>query len=867
LEVAGRKIAELHRAAASGLSICRLIAEMTDRLLIGVWGELVAELDSPRPIALLALGGYGRRELAPHSDLDLLMLPSHRVPQRELEPLSRIFSTFLWDLQRVPGWSVRNPAESVKAAEDDHTIRTALLDCRFLAGDQRVFQTLSDQLLRELLSHRGSQFIADKAEEVRLRREKYGDSVFVLEPDIKQSEGGLRDLQAALWIAQARFRVRGLGGLLKQSILSGSQVQLLRAARDFLLRIRNELHYTQGRKEDRLTFELQEHVAHFLGYADGPQGLFVEQFMRHYYLCAKAIRRAADLLIARCEEEPSRGRPYLVRRLGPFKVFSGKLTLEGNPDLLSEQPATVLRLFRVADEESLSIYGWAQDQVIRALPKLEEARGDVEVVDALKHLVGRAGTRGQFLFPMHELGVLGAVLPEFARVTAHHQHDLYHVYTVDVHSLFALRRLYELRAGDLVEKEPELSRLMRDLEDPLPLYLGMLFHDAAKGLGGNHSIRGKELISRAAERLRLTAAQRELAEFLVLEHLSMSRTAQRRDLSDPQLISDFAASVGAVEKLTCLYLLTYADISSVGPEMWNDWKARLLSELYEKTRSVLLQGAGQGGPDGSAAIERPFIARWTEALGESRAKALRDSMPRRYFSGSDPKSAVFHARLLDRARRMLLVSAMRQRRQAGFSELTVCTRDQPGLLASVTGVFSAHSLDILRARINSTLDGWALDVFDVWAPQGRLVERRRWKAAQADLVAVLNGAQSVQQVLRRRRPNPLFLRRLPPVETRVSMDNRVSQQFSVIDIRAQDRVGLLHCIASFLAAQRLEISFASVATEAHRALDSFYVTLNGQKVTEVLEVEAITAGLRRAIDALEVDGGGDGMLASKQPHP
>ena len=275
LEVAGRKIAELHRAAASGLSICRLIAEMTDRLLIGVWGELVAELDSPRPIALLALGGYGRRELAPHSDLDLLMLPSHRVPQRELEPLSRIFSTFLWDLQRVPGWSVRNPAESVKAAEDDHTIRTALLDCRFLAGDQRVFQTLSDQLLRELLSHRGSQFIADKAEEVRLRREKYGDSVFVLEPDIKQSEGGLRDLQAALWIAQARFRVRGLGGLLKQSILSGSQVQLLRAARDFLLRIRNELHYTQGRKEDRLTFELQEHVAHFLGYADGPQGLFV----------------------------------------------------------------------------------------------------------------------------------------------------------------------------------------------------------------------------------------------------------------------------------------------------------------------------------------------------------------------------------------------------------------------------------------------------------------------------------------------------------------------------------------------------------------------------------------------------------------
>jgi len=216
---------------------------------------------------------------------------------------------------------------------------------------------------------------------------------------------------------------------------------------------------------------------------------------------------------------------------------------------------------------------------------------------------------------------------------------------------------------------------------------------------------------------------------------------------------------------------------------------------------------------------------------------------------------------------MPLVSAMRQRRQAGFSELTVCTRDQPGLLAAVTGVFSAHSLDILRARITSTLDGWALDVFDVWAPQGRLVEHGRWKAARADLLAVLNRAQSVQQVLMRRRPNPLFLRRLPPVETRVSVDNRVSQHFSVIDIRAQDRVGLLHCIAAFLAAQRLEISFASVATEAHRALDSFYVTLDGRKVTEPSEVEAITVGLRRAIDALEVGGGGDGVLASKQPHP
>ena len=838
---------------------------MSDRLLVGVWGELVAELNAPRPLALVALGGYGRRELAPCSDLDLLLLRSPRVRQAEVEPLARTFSTFLWDLHRAPGWSVRTPAESVKAAEEDHTVRTALLDCRFLAGDPRVFHSLSDHLLRELLTHRAAQFIADKAREVRLRREKYGDSVFVLEPDIKQSEGGLRDLQAALWIAQARFRVRGLGELLKQSILPGSEVQLLRAARDFLLRIRNELHYARGRKEDRLTFELQEHAAAFLGYVSGPQGLGVEQFMRHYYLSAKAIRRAADSLIARCEEEPSdRARTRMTRRLGAFKVFAGKLTLEGSPDLFSQQPATVLQLFRVADEESLPIYGWAQQQVVRALPDLEKARGDLAVVDELKKLLARPGTRGQFLFEMHELGALGAVLPEFGRVTAHHQHDLYHVYTVDVHSLFALRRLYALRAGDLVEKEPELSRLMRDLEDPLPLYLGMLFHDAGKGLGGNHSIRGRELMSQVADRLNLSPRQRELAEFLVLEHLSMSRTAQRRDLSDPKLISDFAAMVGNPEKLTCLYLLTYADISSVGPEMWNEWKASLLSQLYEKTRTVLLKGSDQGSAD-ACGIERTFMTHWTRAFGEARARALRDSMPARYFSWADPNSANLHARMLARARRMQLVTAIRHRREAGFTELTLCTRDQPGLLAVLTGVLSAHGLDILRARITSTPDGWVLDVFDVWAPQGRLVEHSRWRAARADLVAVLAGDQSVQEVLSRRRANPLFLRRLPPVETRVSLDNRVSQNFSVVDVRAQDRVGLLHCIASFLAAQHLEIAFASIATEAHCALDSFYVTFNGRKVTEPAQVETVSAGLRAAIEALELHGRTDAGLASKQP--
>ncbi len=848
LAAAGAQLEALHRKGASGLSVCRLISEERDRLLIGLWGELFGSARAGA--CLVALGGYGRRELAPHSDLDLLLLRGPRNSEKSLAPVAESLHTLLWDLNLDVGWSVRTAPECARAAEDDHTVRTALLDCRYLAGDAQLYSRLAEDALRDLLSRRADAFIADKAQELTARRQKYGDSIYVLEPNLKQGEGGLRDLQAALWIAQARFRARGLRELLQHSVLPRSEVDVLTAARDFLLRIRNHIHYLRGRKEDRLTFDLQEEVADYLGYRRDARGLAVEQFMRHYYLAAKAIRRAADALIARCEEIKQRRGPFLPdRRLGEFKVFRGKLTLDVAPEVLTSEPEKILRLFRVADEEELPLYSWAQEQVIQALPALKQARGSAAVVHEIKSLLQRPDTHGQFLFEMHELGALGAVLPEFGRVTALHQHDLYHVYTVDVHTLFALRRLYALRAGDLVEHEPQLSRQMRDLEDPLPLYLGMLLHDAGKGLGGDHSRRGAELADQLSARLALTERQREITRFLVLEHLLMSHTAQRRELTDPHLIAQFTERVGDLDKLRCLYLLTYADISSVGPEMWTEWKAELLKELYEKAREHLSAKAPKSAEDLVAAARREFFRGWASSVGSSQAEAFGRVLPPRYFLGTDPASASLHARLLLRARRQPLAASLRHREDLRFSEATLCAADRPGLLAKFAGVLSAHRIDILRARITSTTDGFALDIFDVTAPQHRLVEPERWEAARADLAKVLAGEATVEAILEKRRTHRVLNRPLPLVPTKVSVDNRASQHFSVIDVRAEDRIGLLYVIASQLTAIGLEIALAKVATEAHRAIDSFYVTKEGEKLADPGEIEATLSALRGAIDA------------------
>jgi [protein-PII] uridylyltransferase len=880
---AQRKVVEaFHRSGASGHAVVRLQSFAMDRIVELLWDRALAEAQSlarPTPISLVALGGYGRKELAPWSDLDILVLHGAGAPSPFVRTASEKLLYALWDLKLEVGYGVRDLAACEELAEQDHPARTALLDLRFMAGDRELYRALEREQLHGLSVAKVERFIQDKLVEMRDRRERFGDSIYLLEPNIKQSEGGLRDLQSALWLARVRFKVGGITDLLTRAVLPDREVREMRRARDFIWRARNEMHYLANRKTDQLTFDLQPLVAEAMGFRDGPAGSGVEQFMRLYYVAAKTVLVGCDAIVDRCLEPQDatgwrtvpppaaaigaertvvmlRGKPSREgeRSLegGELKVFRGRLTVTGS-DVLQRSPGALVRLFATADREGLDLYPYARDLAAHAAVELQpEAPEDPEVSQELLACFNRPGTRGRFLIRMHELGVLERLVPEFAAITARRQIDVYHVYTVDVHTLNAVRRLFALRCGDV--KEEPLGEIMQRLDRPLSLYIGTLFHDVGKGSGKDHSIRGAELAGPASVRLGLDAADAADIEWLVLKHLRMAAIAQRRDLSDPDLIHAFAEEVGSVDRLQKLYLLTYADISTVGPGTWNEWKARLLRELYEKTLAVLAAGERRPEPGIAEAAARAEAAR---ALSGRAASEEIDrfvaAMPPRYFLTESPDRAPTHLRMLRRGRSGAVATYLRCRPRLGHCELTLTAPDRPGLLATIAGVLAAHRIDIQHAEVFSTPGedslGWiarrALDVFEVRGPEGGSVERERWRAARSDLRRVLSGEETLGDLMARRiRSSTVGTKPLPALKTKVVIDNVSARTHSVIDVFTADRVGLLHTLAKTLFDLGLTVDLARISTEGHRALDAFYVrTSDGQR----LEGDAA----QRVVDAIQ----------------
>jgi [protein-PII] uridylyltransferase len=545
---------------------------------------------------------------------------------------------------------------------------------------------------------------------------------------------------------------------------------------------------------------------------------------------------------------------------GEFKVFRGRLTLI-DKDVLRSSPAALVRLFATADREALDLYPYARDQAAEAAEALPAgAADDPEVNAELLACFTRKGTRGRFLTRMHELGVFQRVLPEFARITARRQIDVYHVYTVDVHSLFAVRRLLALRCGDV--QEEALTPLMQAMARPLPLYLGTLFHDIGKGSGKDHSARGAEISAEACVRMGLDPADAADIEWLVARHLRMASISQRRDLSDPDLIHAFATEVGTIDRLEKLYLLTYADIATVGPRTWTEFKARLLRELFEKTRAVLARGERRPEPgtaesEGRGRAANSLADHASGIPAEEQARFL-EAMPARYYVTIPPDQSPRHLRLFRLGRRRAMAAWIRHRPDLGHSELHLTAFDRPGLLATVTGVLAAHRIDIQHAEVFSTpdepalgpLSGRALDIFELRGPEDGPVGAARWRAARRDLDRVLGGRESLEQVLDRRlKTSTLPSKPLPRLAVKVVIDNESARSHSVVDVFCADRVGLLHTLARTFFELGLTVDLARITTEGHRAADAFYVRteqgarLQGEVATEV--VQAITAALSR----------------------
>ena len=868
------EILERHRKGVGGQEVVRAISALTDEIVTELFRAICAEVGAAEPpLALVATGGYGRRELSPRSDVDLLaLLPDDDADTRvQANQIAEKFHRGLWDTGLEAGYAARSLDQCVQLAREDHTIRTAMLDGRLVAGDAQLFKGLERATVTELEARRVEEFIAEKLEEYTERRKRYGGSVWLLEPHLKQGKGGLRDLQSALWIARVRHKVAGLGQAGERGLLPAREVAATRLARDLLWRFRNELHYSTNRRDDRLTFDNQRKLSLAMGYTDDPGGeLGVEKLMRDAFIALLEVARASDALIDRCavEDAPKPILGRLAARRAPkpspidaaFKIWDGRVTVNDR-DVFTRRPADLIRLYTVAENHALPVYSYARDLLVQELQRLgPQLANDREAHFEFWQLLVREGSDGGALLPLHELGVIGALFPEVARLRARAQHSLYHVYTVDTHTVFALQRMMQLRADALVDLEPDLTRIARAQQRPLVLMLGLLFHDLGKGLGPDHSARGGELVRAYAQRIGLDPGDARDVEWLVLAHLRMSMISQRRDLEDSELVESFAREVETVERLDMLYLLTYADMASVSPENWTKWKAHLLRTLYEKTRTALLSTGSVHAQ--SVEQRRERLAGRIAPLAGEQAALVPDFvkvLPERYLTTARPEAAARHLKLWTVARKTGFAGDL-HRPGAGEADLTLLANDRPGLLALFSAALAANGIDILGAEVNSLEGGIALDTFVVREAGGiGAPAQTRWEAARGDLLRLLSGAENPHQLVQKRLRRATWASAgAPAVETKVRVDDVSSGAMTILDVTAQDRPGLLHTIADALHRAGVSIEVARIATEGNRATDAFYLRelssapLAGSsgKISDPSRRAAVVAAVQTAIASL-----------------
>ncbi|ORJ63439.1 [protein-PII] uridylyltransferase [Geothermobacter hydrogeniphilus] len=846
-----------HEQGASGREVVRLLTVMTDELIRRLYHAVAVDLTGVEDVAcaLLAIGGYGRAELNPRSDIDL-MFYYHGRDRSIAEQISERMLYLLWDLALDVGYSVRTAADCIEMADRDITARTALLDARYLAGSESLFEDFEKQVLGIVLGKNSNQFIRHKQEESQRRLTKYGSTVYLLEPNIKEGEGGLRDLQAAVWILRVKFKASGLRELVIKGVMTEQEKEAVENACDYLWRIRNQLHYLSSRKNDQLHFEQQEQIARFLGYRDSKKAPAVEEFMQDYYSHATQVEHLASVLINRAanrDQNPSFFSSFSKRKLEDGFYLLRRELRAGKPELFEQNPILLMRAFLLAQRHgvvlSLDLKTLIRDHLHLINDQFRRSR---EVNRDFFEIL-RGQSCGQILRDMHHLRFLNAYIPEFERIYCRVQHDAYHIYTVDIHTLFAVEEILKLWAGEYAEERPLLTAVANDIEKRELLLLAVLFHDIGKGEGKNHSEKGAKLVRTIARRMGLNKEDSERLEFLVLHHLEMAHISQRRDLHDDKLIDQVARSMGMTENLKMLFLLTFADLRAVGPDVWSEWKGFLLQELYEKTFDALERGNFRADARSERVRnrKRKVYDNLAEDFGRSKVKAVLRSLGSRYLLSHRSPEITEHLRVyFGRGKKPL---AMRVEHQPGsqFSQLMLSTLDSPGLFSLVAGVLAANGVSILGAQIYTHKNGEAFDLLQVVGSNGEIIDNpRRWQKVEQELTAVIEGRLQVDALVEKSRP-PSFLsgKALPQYPSRVEFDTEVSDDYTVVDIYTHDRVGLLYEITRSFADLGLYIGVSKISTKVDQVADTFYLQdIFGQKITAEDKLDELR---RVLLDVLE----------------
>jgi [protein-PII] uridylyltransferase len=871
IEAASAVLAEqrqaLHQrllAGASGAEVMAALTEVVDGLIIGRYRNAMRTAGEDALVAgfqhccLVALGGYGRRELAPYSDIDVMFL-SRPEAGGAAPALLRGVLHHLWDLGFQVGHSVRTIQDCVKLAVEDLTIRTSMMEARFLAGSPELFQEFHRRYFRQVVSWGTDRFIEQKMAERRREYEKFGETIYLLEPNVKKSKGGLRDLHVMQWAGMARYRAATLQELADRGILSRQDYQALVEAREFLWRVRAFLHFGASMGQEILSFDEQVRLAERFGFRDRPHLLAVEQFMQQYYRHTMGLQEACVRFVDRCRSVP------VWRRLAgwlPAPRIEGHFVVAGQslavpPDLRNrvlDSPELLLRLFEVAGAKRLRIDTHLLDEIHRRVDTVsDEAFRTPEVSRVFLKILSGPGAVAGTLEAMHRAHLLEKLIPVFAAVRGLMQFNQYHKYTVDEHSLLAVAEAEELahEPGILGEVYQEIRR--KDL-----LHLAILLHDLGKGREQDHSEVGKAIAEEAAARLGFDEQETRTLVFLVHRHLLMAHTAFRRDPYDEKVLLTFARAVATPEVLRKMLILTAADIAAVGPGVLTKWKESLLIELYLRTLPEV-----SGERDSAAGPERVVklaidVAREAGASGRTEAdprwiESQLGEFPLRYVYGTAPKRIAAHLAAVKRLQAGEVLVEGHFNDVLGTCEYTVVTFNDliPGIFSNIAGVMAAMGLQILDAQIITRNDGIVVDTFQVTDPDyaGSPPADRQAGVAEA-IVKVLKGEEAVEDLVSRGRRLPAASR-LPTSRqpSEVQVDNETSDRFTILDVFADDRQGLLYVITRAIFKLGLSVHAARISTRLDQVADVFYVTdLRGAKIEDRARLEAIRAVIKEQVD-------------------